>query len=37
MKENILNDLLAFYKENFKEIESREIYKWEAVEHFQKH
>lgn len=37
MNNAVLNDLIRYYKEHFDEIKDREIYKWEAIEHFQKH
>lgn len=36
MNEVKLNELLKFYKERYYDIQEQELYKWEALQHFQK-
>lgn len=37
MFQNVLDDIIKFYKKNYEAIEKQEIYKWEAIKHFQSH
>lgn len=35
MYQNVLDDIIGFYKKNYEAIEEQEIYKWRAIQHFQ--
>ena len=35
MYNNVLDDIISFYKKNYKAIEKQEIYKWKSIQHFQ--